>query len=98
MGIAAGIVLISNEGCTGYCEVAGLALYAAGGPVSGLFAALAGGLVLAWPVDITLWVVLGFAAVRLSSARSIPLKRVAGWILAGAVMWGAFISSLLERA
>lgn len=98
MGIAAGIALVSNESCTGICEVAGLALYAAGGPVSGLFAALAGGLVLAWPVDITVWVVLAFAAVRLSSNRSIPVTRVGGWILAGAAMWGVFVSSLLERA
>lgn len=98
VGLALGITLVSNLSCTGLCETAGLALYGAGGPVSGLFAALAGGLVLAWPVDITLWIVLAFGAIKLAGARRIPLRRVAFSVLAGAVLWGVLVASLLERA
>lgn len=98
VGLAAGIALISNQSCVGLCESAGLALYGAGGPVSGLFAALAGGLVLAWPVDITLWIVLAFGAIKLSGARDVPPRRVAVWILSAAILWGVFVASLLERA
>ncbi len=98
VGLSAGITLISNQSCEGLCEAAGLALYGAGGPVSGLFAALAGGLVLAWPVDITLWIVLAFGAIKLSTARAISIKRVATWVLSGAFLWGVLVASLLERA
>lgn len=98
VGLAAGIRLISNQACERLCETAGLALYGAGGPVSGLFAALAGGLVLAWPVDITLWIVLAFGAIKLSNARAIPIRRVAIWVLSGALLWGVLVASLLERA
>jgi hypothetical protein len=57
---AIGLTLINRDSCAGLCETVGLAFLYAGGPVSALFGLLTDSVVVAWPLDVTLWVVLGF--------------------------------------
>ena len=98
LAFVTGLVLLLDRGCTGPCEKAALALYAAGGPVSGLFAVLAGGLPVAWPVDITLWLAVAFLATSLAERRGRPWWQgvLAAMTVAGA--FGTAAAFLLERA
>ncbi len=76
----------------------GFALYGAGAPVSGVFAAIAGDLPLAPFTDIVIWLILAVAATRVSERRHLPLGRVLGLIIAGAGVLGVVVSFLIERA
>ncbi len=79
--------------CTGVCARAGIALYAAGGPVSGLFAALAGELPVAWPLDLTLWIVVAVLVARRPERRRAILAT-----LGTALLYGAVIALLVAPA
>jgi len=79
--------------CTGLCGRAGVALYAAGGPVSGLFAAVAGELPVAWPLDLTVWIVVAAAVAR----RTAPWRGVAATVGA-ALAYGAVVAALVAPA
>lgn len=93
---ATGFGLATAERCTNLCARAAVLLYAAGTPVSGLFSALAGGLPLAWPLDITLWVVIGIATSRLARWRRIPVWRMILAVIAVALIYGWGLSGLVE--
>jgi hypothetical protein len=67
--MAVGLTLIRGGQCSGACETLALTLLYAGGPVSAVFGVLFGGIVLAWPLDATLWVGAGFLAARVASRR-----------------------------
>lgn len=95
---AAGLGLISSEACTGPCERLGLTLLYAGGPVSALFGVIGGQVVVAWPVDIALWILLGFAAVRIAERRDTSLRATAATILVAAAAFGFAMSFLVEVA
>jgi hypothetical protein len=95
---AAGFRLISSEACTGLCERLGLTLLYAGGPVSALFGVIGGQIVVAWPVDIVLWILLGVLAVRLAERRRISPRSTAGMILGAALVGGFALSFLVEVA
>lgn len=80
--------------CTGACARFGLVLYAAGGPVSGLFAVLAGELPIAWPLDLTVWIVVAIALARRFPGRT---ARTLGIVVGAALVYGAVLSALIER-
>jgi hypothetical protein len=61
---AVGLTLINRDACSGACEILGLTLLYAGGPFSALIGFFTDSVVVAWPLDVTLWVVLGFGAAR----------------------------------
>lgn len=96
--MAVGLSLVNDSGCSEGCESLALMLLYAGLPVSAVFGVLFGDLVLAWPLDITLWVVIGFALARYSDNRG---RRVAGpvlIVLVIALLYGLVLSRLVEIA
>ena len=75
----------------------GFALYGAGAPISGVFAAAAGDLPLAPFTDVILWLVAAAAATSIAERRRIPLRTVLSAILGIAAVVGVMISFLIER-
>jgi hypothetical protein len=94
---ALGLVLALGDGGR-LVQQTGFALYGAGAPVSGVFAAIAGDLPVAPFTDIVLWLVLAVGAAHLSERRTIALGRVLGFVIAGALTLGVVVSFLIERA
>lgn len=96
--MAVGLALINDGDCRGICETLSLTLLYAGLPFSAVFSVLFGDLVLAWPLDITLWVVVGNLVARLSDNRQ---QNVLGLVLLTVVIalgYGLVLSSLVELA
>lgn len=67
--MGAGLTLIRGDQCSGGCETLALTLLYAGGPISAIFGVLFGGIVLAWPLDATVWVGAAFLAARMAAGR-----------------------------
>lgn len=96
--MAVGLALVNDRACEGSCETIALTLLYAGLPVSAAFGVLFGDLVVAWPLDITFWVVLGFLLARFADNRG---RRVVGTTLVAvalALAYGLVLSSLVELA
>ena len=96
--IASGLTLTNQSDCIGSCETLGLTLLYAGGPVSALMGVVFGGLWVAWPLEITLWVVTGFGAARWAENRSKGVLGVALVILLVALAYGLVLSQFVEIA
>ena len=93
-----GLALINDGQCSGTCETLGFTLLYAGLPISAGFGVLFGDLVVAWPLDITLWVVLGFVVARLSDRKD---RNVLGPTLLAIVIalaYGLVLSQFVELA
>jgi hypothetical protein len=84
---AIGLTLINRDGCAGACEIAGLSLLYAGGPISAIIGVFTDTVVVAWPLDVTLWVVLGFGVARWAGNRD---RRPLGPALAVLLVFVAF--------
>jgi hypothetical protein len=93
---AIGLTTINREVCTGACETVGLTLLYAGGPVSALIGVFTDSVTVAWPLDLILWVVLGFGVARFAQNRAIrpwgPLLILLLFFLA----YGLVLSQLVE--
>jgi len=99
---SAGILLEDPIRCTGTCQWFAFALIFAGTPVSALITVAGGSdLVLAWPVDILLWILIGVAHTKLSGEHP-PLSgrwnRAMGIIVAAALIYGGVLSLTVEQA
>lgn len=94
--LAVGLALIGQEDCSGICEVAGLTTLYAGGPVSGVLGVIYGGVHVAWPLDITFWVVVGFWSARVAGTRGWNPWRVGAAIVAAAIVVGLVLSRFVE--
>jgi hypothetical protein len=90
--------MINQEGCSGSCEFIGLALLYAGGPISAMIGAITGSVIVAWPLDVMLWVVLGFWCARIGSRRGKSSLAYAMSILAIALVYGLVLSQFVELA
>jgi hypothetical protein len=93
---AAGLTMINRDVCVGLCETLGLTLLYAGGPVSAVIGIFSDSVVVAWPLDVILWVVLGFGVARFASNR-----RTQPWgplvaLLAFFLIYGLVLSQLVE--
>jgi hypothetical protein len=97
LATASGLALALGD-TPAIAQQVGFALYGAGAPISGLFAAIAGELPLAPFTDLIAWLVLAVLATRISERGSVPLSRVLGVILACACVLGIVVSFLIERA
>ena len=93
---AIGLTLINQDSCSSLCETLGLTSLYAGGPISAIFGVLTDTVAVAWPLDLTLWVVLGFGAARLKTARNAPLLGTSLVILLIAVVYGLVLSRFVE--
>ena len=94
MGV--GLFLTGRPDCVGVCETAGLTLLYAGGPVSALFSVVFGGVFVAWPLEVTLWVVLGFVSAGVADRRQIPVSGVALMVVVAALIYGLVLSQFVE--
>jgi len=95
---AAGLTMINRDLCTGLCETLGLTLLYAGGPISALFGIFTDSVIVAWPLDVILWVVLGFGVVRYASNRRIQPWGPLVALLAFFLVYGLVLSQLVELA
>lgn len=95
---AIGLTLINRDGCTGLCEAAGLTMLYAGGPVSAVIGVASESVIVAWPLDITMWVVAGFGLARLAARRRIRPWGPALGMVALALTFGLVLSRLVELA
>ena len=96
--MAIGLTLVNDSACSGWCETLGLTLLYAGLPISAAFGVLFGDLVVAWPLDITFWVVVAFFIARFSGNRS---RSVFGPLLVAialALAYGLVLSQFVELA
>ncbi|HVR32286.1 MAG TPA: hypothetical protein VMS74_06205 [Acidimicrobiia bacterium] len=93
----AGLALALGDGGR-ITQQIGFALYGAGAPVSGIFAAVAGELPLAPFTDIVIWLVLAVLATKVTEQRLFPLSRVLGLVIGAALSLGVVVSFLIERA
>ncbi|HEY5891489.1 MAG TPA: hypothetical protein VIW94_12435 [Acidimicrobiia bacterium] len=95
---ASGLGLINQETCSGSCEFLGLALLYTGGPISALIGVVTGSVIVAWPLDVMLWVVLGFWCARIGATRNRSSLMYAISILGIAVVYGLVLSQFVELA
>ena len=93
-----GLNLANQETCTGLCETTAVTLLYAGGPISAVLGVVFGGLWVAWPLEVTLWVVIAFAAARIAPRRSTGVLGVALAILVFALIYGLVLSQFVEIA
>lgn len=89
------VILLGDPSPT--LEAIGFTAYAAGAPVSGAFAALAGGLPLTLYLDVLVWILIGAGIVRLAD-RGRSLARLVVMTVAVAIVYGVVISALVELA
>lgn len=95
---AIGLTMINREVCTGACETIGLTLLYAGGPISAVIGVLSDHVIVAWPLDVTLWVVLGFGVARFAGNRGLrPLGPTVA-IIAFFLVFGLVLSQFVELA
>lgn len=95
---ATGLTLVNRTGCDGWCEGVGLTLLYAGGPISALVGVFTDSVVVAWPLDLMLWVSSGFMVARVAEARGWSPVRLATGVVALAVALGLVLSQLVELA
>jgi hypothetical protein len=93
-----GLSLARQADCSGACQTYAFTLLYAGGPVSALFGVLFGSLVMAWPLDITFWVVAGFASARWARIRGRRPPATALALIGLALAYGLVLSRFVEIA
>ena len=96
--MAIGLSLVNDTGCKGACESLGFTLLYAGLPVSAIFGFLFGDLVVAWPLDITLWVILGVLLARFSDNRGRSALGMVLVAIVAALLYGLVLSRFVEMA
>lgn len=94
--VAIGLGAINREACTGLCETAGLTALYAGGPISAVLGVAFGGVHVAWPLDVTFWVVVGFGAAKWVSRNGRSPWGVAMSLIIIAIAYGLVLSQFVE--
>lgn len=95
---AIGLTLINRDTCTAVCETVGLTLLYSGGPISALFGVFTDHVIIAWPLDITMWVVIGFAVARYADRRRISPMGPALVVIVLFLAYGLVLSQFVELA
>lgn len=96
--MAIGLTLVNDSSCNDVCGTLGFTLLYAGLPISAGFGVAFGDLVVAWPLDITFWVVIGFLLARFSDNRG---RSVLGPTLIAVIVpliYGLVLSQFVEIA
>jgi hypothetical protein len=96
--MAIGLTLVNDASCRAGCETLALTLLYAGLPVSAIFGVIFGDLVVAWPLDITLWVVAGFLLARFSDRRGGSVLGAVLLVVVVSLGYGLVLSSFVEIA
>jgi len=92
----AGVSLALRTGCEGVCEAVGFTLFSGALPISGMFAAVAGDLPIAWPLDTTLWVIVALMLSRVAEGRHLGVPRVVLTAIVVALLYGFTLSFFIE--
>jgi hypothetical protein len=93
-----GLTLVNDTSCEGACGTLALTLLYGGLPISGVFGVVFGDLVVAWPLDITFWVVVGFLLARLSDRRGRSILGAVLLAVVVALVYGLVLSLFVEIA
>lgn len=96
--MAIGLALVNDVSCSSACETLAITLLYAGLPISAVFGVLFGDLVLAWPLDITFWVVVGFLLARFTDNRNRGVAGGALLVVVAALAYGLVLSTFVEIA
>jgi hypothetical protein len=67
-----------------------------GGPISALIGALTDSVIVAWPLEVMLWVILGFSSARWGARPDRSTWAFAIGVLALAVVYGLVLSQFVE--
>lgn len=93
---ASGLGLVNQDSCMDACEFAGLAMLYAGGPISALIGFLTDSVIVAWPLEVMLWVVLGFTAARWGAVKGRSTWAFVLTTLVIAAGYGLILSQFVE--
>ncbi|MFZ0013488.1 MAG: hypothetical protein WAL25_05160 [Acidimicrobiia bacterium] len=93
-----GLTLVNDTSCDGACETLGFTMLYGGLPISAIFGVVFGDLVVAWPLDMTFWVVLGFLLARFADNRGRNVLGPTLIALALALIYGLVLSQFVEIA
>jgi len=96
--MAIGLTLVNDASCDGGCQTLALTALYGGLPVSAALGVFFGDLILAWPLDITMWVVLGFLLARWCDRHR---RNVFGAVLIVVILslaYGLVLSTFVEIA
>ena len=96
--MAIGLALANQTDCSGGCETLALTLLYGGLPISAIFNVVFGDLVVAWPLDVTFWVIIGFLLARHCERRR---RGVLGAVLVTVLLalgYGLVLSTLVDLA
>lgn len=93
-----GLSLVNDPSCEAGCATLALTLLYAGLPVSAVFGVFFGDLVVAWPLDVTFWVVTAFFVARLADRRDRSVMGPVVVTVAIALGYGLVLSTLVEIA
>ena len=96
--MATGLALIYTSECSGLCETAALTLLYAGGPIGAVMSVAFEGIFVVWPLEITLWVVIGFLLAKRSNAKKKSVLGPSLLVVAIALVYGLVLSGLVEIA
>jgi hypothetical protein len=96
--MGSGLALINQPVCDRLCEFVGLSLLYAGGPIGAMIGFLTDSVVVPWPLEIMLWVVLGFWAARRAANRNTSTWAYVISILGLALIYGVVLSRFVELA
>ncbi len=95
---AIGLTMINRDSCLGACETIGLTMLYAGGPISAIIGFFSDSVTVAWPLDVTLWVVLSFLIARIAGKRKIGPLGPAVALMFLALVFGLVLSQFVELA
>lgn len=96
MGI--GLSLTNSGDCTGSCETTALTLLYAGGPIGAAMGVVFEGVFVVWPLEITLWVVIGFLLARRADRTGNGVLRPTLIVVTLALGYGLVLSNFVEIA
>lgn len=96
--MAIGLTLVNDTSCAGLCEDLGFSMLYAGLPISAVFGVLFGDLVVAWPLDVTFWVVVGFFLAKLADRRETSVLGPVLIAVVVALIYGLVLSRFVEMA
>ena len=97
--IGIGIPLVTSPDGLDACRVASETTLFAGTPISAIFNMVFGGdLVVAWPLEITLWVVVGFLLARYADNRGRSVLGPVMVVLVVTLTYGLVLSTQVEIA
>lgn len=96
--MAIGFTLTQQADCTDLCETGAFTLLYAGGPLSAIVGVVFGGIYVLWPLEVTMWVLIGFSLARRAERRSTSVMKSVIVIVAIALAYGLVLSQFVEMA